>query len=238
MTPVELLAVTIVMSCGAVLQGSVGHGMALLVSPILLLIDPGYIPGPLISAAFFLTILVLLREKKAIDFTGLKWATIGMILGVVIATILISVISHELVSVLFGVSILLAVLMSLSGVKLNPTPLAVLIASVISGFMSIITTTSGPPLALVYQKSEGAQLRSVLGGVFIIGAIISVISLSLIGRFGLNEFVQSLALYPGILIGFLFSNKVLPYIDRGFIRPLVLTISAVSGVVILAGQIF
>ena len=236
-TPLQLLLLTLVMTMGAALQGSAGYGMALLVSPILLLIDPTLIPGPLISAAFLLTILMLIREKQSIDFKGLKWASIGMISGVVVGTILLYRISSDLVAIIFGISILFAVLISVSGFKFQPKPWAVLIAATIAGFMGIITTTAGPPLAIVYQESEGGRLRSMLGGVFIIGSIASFISLATIGRFGVAEFLHSLILFPGIIIGFLISTKVIRHFDNTLIRPLVLGISAVSGIVIIIRQL-
>ena len=236
-TPLQVLLLTLIMTLGAALQGSAGYGMALLVSPILLLIAPTLIPGPLISAAFFLTILMLIREKQSIDFKGLQWASIGMIIGVTVGTLLLYRISTELVSIVFAISILFAVLISISGFKFKPEPWVVLLAAIIAGFMGIITTTAGPPLAIVYQESEGGHLRSMIGGVFIIGSIASFISLAIIGRFGVNEFLHSLILYPGILLGYLVSNKVIRNFDNAVIRPLVLGISALSGIVILIRQL-
>lgn len=233
----QILLLTVLMTAGAALQGSAGYGMALLVSPLLLMIEPTLIPGPLISAAFLLTILMMIRDKQSVDFEGLKYASIGMFFGVLLGTLMLSRISINLVSIVFGICILIAVLISLIGFKFRPKPLAVLIASLIAGFMGIITTTAGPPLAIVYQESEGGRLRSMIGGVFIIGSIASFISLTLIGRFGIAEFLQSLILFPGIICGFLISSKVIRNFDHSFIRPLVLGISAISAIVILIRQL-
>ena len=64
----EWLVATLITTAGATLQGAVGFGLGLLSVPLLILIEPDFIPGPLILAAFFLNILVSLRERQSVDF--------------------------------------------------------------------------------------------------------------------------------------------------------------------------
>ena len=64
------------MVVGSTLQGSVGFGMGLLASPILVLIDQRFVPAPLLLSILCLTTLLTLRERRAIDVMGLRWAVV------------------------------------------------------------------------------------------------------------------------------------------------------------------
>ena len=69
--PFDLLSVLLAFGIavsGAVLQGSVGFGLGLVGVPLLVLIDPVFVPGPLLLGAFLLNLLISLREQTAIDF--------------------------------------------------------------------------------------------------------------------------------------------------------------------------
>jgi len=78
---------------GAILQGSVGFGLGLLGVPLLVLIDPVFIPGPLLLlAAFLLNLLISRRERMSIDFASVRWAVPGRILGAVLGAGLLALI--------------------------------------------------------------------------------------------------------------------------------------------------
>lgn len=74
-----VLAFVIALS-GSVLQGSVGFGLGLVGVPLLVLIDPVFVPGPLLLAAFLLNLMISRREHAAIDFKGVKWAIPGALI--------------------------------------------------------------------------------------------------------------------------------------------------------------
>jgi len=237
-SPLELIVMFLAVTLGATIQGAVGYGMALVVSPVLLLIDSRFIPAPLTVAAFLLVVLVTLRDRQALDFFGLKWALVGLTIGMILGTCILSRFAGGNFAMIFGILILLAVLISATGLRFPPLRSVLTIAGFFSGLMGILTTTSGPPMALVYQDAPGDKLRATLSGFFIIGTIIALASLSTIGRFGFEEILLALVLCPGILVGFLLSSRLTAYVDRGYTRPLVLAIATVSAVVILVGQLW
>ena len=53
-------------AAGAILQGSVGFGLGLIGVPLLVLIDPVFVPGPLLLAAFLLNLLMSHREHTLV----------------------------------------------------------------------------------------------------------------------------------------------------------------------------
>jgi len=69
----QILIINLALTVGASLQGAIGYGMGLLVSPVLLLVEPRLIPGPFLLAATFEIVLMMLRERQALDLFGLRW---------------------------------------------------------------------------------------------------------------------------------------------------------------------
>ena len=235
--PALILAFCIA-TLGALLQGSVGFGLGLLSVPLLVLIDPVYVPGPVLLAAFFLNIFVFLRERYAIRIKDLHWAIVGRVVGAIIGAMLLLAIPQKSVSVMFGVMVLLAIGISLAGFNLTMTSKNIFGAGVASGIMGTTSSIGGPPMALVYQKQKGPTIRGTLSGIFIFGTIISLIALVLIGRFGLTEIKATAVLMPGVILGFLLSTRPTKILDRGFTRPAVLITSAISGIVVILRNLF
>jgi uncharacterized membrane protein YfcA len=106
-------------------------------------------------------------------------------------------------------------------------------AGALSGFMGTASNMGGPPIALVYQHAPGARLRSTLSGFFVLGTIMSLLALVAVGRFGRYEFWSALTFLPGVLIGFVLSARTLSLLDQGYTRAAVLTLSAISGAIVI-----
>jgi uncharacterized membrane protein YfcA len=220
-------------AAGAILQGSVGFGLGLIGVPLLVLIDPVFVPGPLLLAAFLLNLLMSHREHTSIDYRSVKWAIPGRLLGAICGAGVLSAIPRDQISILFGAMVLLAVTISLTGLDVPPQPRNVLVAATFSGFMGTTSAIGGPPIALVLQKEKGPRIRSTLSVIFAVGTIISIASLAVVGRFGPREFQAALFLFPGIILGFIISRRTAKVLDRGSIRMAVLVISALTGIFVI-----
>jgi uncharacterized membrane protein YfcA len=202
------------------------------------LIDPVYVPGPVLLAAFFLNLLIFLRERHSIHIKGLYLAVIGRIVGAIFGAMILIAIPQTSLSVMFGVMVLLAIGISLVGFHPTMTSKNIFGAGVASGIMGTTSSIGGPPMALVYQNQKGPTIRGTLSGIFIFGTIISLIALTIIGRFGLREIKATAVLIPGVFLGFLLSNRSTKILDRGFIRTAVLVTSAISGIVVILSNLF
>jgi hypothetical protein len=222
---------------GSLLQGSIGFGLGLVCVPLLVLIDPVFVPGPLLLSALFLNLLISSRELRSIDIRGLKWAIPGRILGAILGAALLTVIPQKNLSLLFGSMVILAVIIIFAGFDLPPHPWNVFGAGTFSGFMGTTASIGGAPMALVYQRKKGPRIRGTLAAIFIFGTIISIASLAFIGSFGLREIQAALLLFPGNIIGFFLSNRTARILDRGFIRPAVLAASSLSGIIVILRNI-
>jgi uncharacterized membrane protein YfcA len=229
----SLLLVYIITLVGSIIQGSIGFGLGPLAVPLLVLIDARFIPGPLLLSALILTSLMALREHRSIHFSGLKWAIAGRLAGSAAGAVVLLLIPREGLGFLFGAMVLLAIGISISGIHLRLNGKNIFSTGVLSGIMSTTSAIGGAPMALIYQHEKGPRIRSTLSGIFVFGTIISILSLVVIGRFGLQELLLAMALVPGILSGFFLSRHTVPVLDRGFIRPLILIVAAVMGLIVI-----
>ena len=229
----QFLLATGIVILGSIIQGSVGFGLGPLAVPLLVLIDPIFIPGPLILAALLLTILIFQRERSAVDFKGIKWAIAGRLIGTAAGAFVLTLISGSQMVLLLAGLVILAVIINASGLRLKAVSWTILGAGTLSGFMAVVAAIGGAPMALIYQNEAGPKIRSTLSGIFVIGIILALISLIVIGRFKYSELIIAISMMPGIFIGFLISSQTKKYLDRGYIRVAVLTVSAIAASVLI-----
>lgn len=226
----QLVAAGVALILGSVVQGSIGFGMALVAAPVLALIDPVLVPGPTIVVGLLLSVLMIWRERQAVDLGALRWAFPGLAVGSVVAALIVAGTAADHIGILLGGLVLVAVFLSAIGLHVRPTPRNVLYACTLAGFMSTAASIPGPPLALVFQHAEGPRLRSTLAPLFIICGLISLGTLAAFGRFGGRELGLGMALAPGMVIGLWLSSFTARVLDRGSVRHGVLLVAAAAGV--------
>ncbi len=233
LTIYEIVLAIIIVILGAMLQGSIGFGLGPFSVPLLLLINPIFVPGPLLLIALGLTILMYKREKHAVNKNEIKWAVLGRVFGTVAGAIILTIISKNHLSLLFASVILLSLIIFISGIKLKLTNLNLTIVGTISGFMGTTTSIGGPPMGLLYQNKKGPRIRGTLSGIFMIGTVLALISLVVIDEFGYTELIAALILLPGIFIGYYFSRYSTKILDNGYIRPTILIVSALTSTILI-----
>lgn len=115
MSPLTHLLAGLVVTVGATLQGSVGFGLGLFSVPLLVLIDPRFVPGPLLFSSIALTVLLTHRERGAVLFGDIKWAVGGRLFGIAAAAAALELVPARQIGILFGILVLAAVGLSASG---------------------------------------------------------------------------------------------------------------------------
>jgi len=78
-----MLAAAGAMALGSAFQAALGMGVALLAAPILVLIDPSFVPGPMLLSATLLAALMAYGEREALDQRMLGISYIGLAAGTV-----------------------------------------------------------------------------------------------------------------------------------------------------------
>ena len=237
MSVIALALVTVLVAGAACVQGAAGFGMALLAAPLLTLVDRSFAPAPLVLAVLPLSVLIALRDWAHVDRKGLAWAIGGRLPGVVLGAVAAAALSEHTLALVLGLGVLVAVGLSMVTARLRPTPGALVSAGFASGFMGTTTSIGGPPMALVYQRSEGPAFRSTLAIYFAAGAVMSLTGLAIAGRVGAHELRLGLLLWPGVLLGFALSKRLTGYLDDGRTRPMVLAVSAMAALLLIAEEV-
>lgn len=233
LTEVQLLLALLVIVAGAAVQGAVGIGIGLISVPFLSLIHPRLVPGPALCSSLALTLLMVLRERRAMDLFGVKWGIAGRVMGTALAMWALMGLQSRETTLLIGGLVLLGVGFSLSGWRIKRTSGALVGVGILSGIMGTLSSVGGPPMALVYQDAPGPQVRATLSGFFIVGTLISLGALAAAGRFGRVELGLSAALAPAVVIGFWLSRYATALLDRGYVRPGLLGLSAASALLVM-----
>lgn len=237
MSGFEIIAVTVVMTFGSMVQASVGFGLSLAAAPLLILINPLLVPAPLLVAALLLTILVSHRDRQGIEARGVGSLMFGRVIGTLPGAFLIASLPVARTELVLGAMILVAVGLSLAGVRLGEGPATLFAVGVVSGFMSATAAVGGPPLALAYQHEKGQRLRGTLSFVLTFGTMISLAGLFFAGRFRILELQMALGLIPGTLAGYLLSRPAAALLDRGHTRTAVLVLASATALLVVVSAI-
>ena len=233
-TAVLCLAIVFV---GSSLQASIGVGLGLVAAPTLSLIDPAFIPGALTVCVVPLTVGMTIREHTHIDRTGISRAVVGRFIGVVVGAWLISRLGQGGIAIVVALSVLLAVVGSLTGLHFSPTPRNLFVAGTASGFSGTVAGVGGPPMALTYQHSDPRTLRATLATFNMIGSAFTIPSLAIAGVIGRRELQLALMLVPGVLLGLWIGQFTIARLPPERVRPFVLVACAASALVLLARQL-
>lgn len=218
----------VVVSAGAAVQGVVGFGASLFAVPLLLLVDPRFVPGPAIVGGLALNILMVLGHRVHTDWRGLRWILVGLAPGSALATLALGVFPADDLAILSGGAILLAVALSAFGRAPRRSTGWLLGGGVVSGYMGTTAAVSGPPLALLYQHEAGPTIRGTLPPAFLLSALLALAALTSAGRLTAGDWLSGLALAPGGVIGFFASRRIADRVRGSALRAAVLSISAIS----------
>ncbi len=229
----ELAVALTAVLAGAFVQGSVGFGVNILAAPVIALVEPDALPATLILAALPLATGMLIREHSAIDRDGLRWLVIGRLPGTALGALVVATLPADGLSAVIGALVLVAVVMSAVAPPLAVTPTTALAVGALSGAMGTASSIGGPPPALLYQHHPGAVLRSTTAALFVFGTILSVAALAVAGEVAVDDVVLAIVLTPAIGAGLLLSHLFARRIDAGWLRPAVLVVAAIAGVLTL-----
>jgi uncharacterized membrane protein YfcA len=233
-SPSEWTLIVLWVAASAYVHGIIGFGMGLLVAPVVYLIDPLFVPAPLMINGFLMVTVMAWRERSAIFWPGVWWAVLGCTLGTAGGAVLLRGISATGFSIALGLLLLFAVVLSLVSGHLRPARTNSFGAGALSGFMGVITSVGGPPVALLYQNEAGKRIRATLSAYFVLAGLISFAGLRWAGRLNGTEVAYALLLLPGVAIGYGVSMVTARRLSERVIRPAILLLCAVGAAAILA----
>jgi len=219
---------------GAFVQTAIGFGLAVVAAPLLFVISPDYVPGPIVFVALFISLLGTVKNRQCIEIGGLKMALLGRVPGSVLGGLMLSWISATALSLWLGLLVLLAVLISLMPVQVHPTPARMGMAGFFSGFLGTSSSIGGPPMALLLQHQEAKQLRGNLAAFFVFSSALSLMVLAFTHHLTVHHIWLTLPLIPAAGLGAWLAMLTTHSLSKRAIRTVALLLCTISGIVAVA----
>ena len=233
MPVVTVIAANIIMAIASALQASVGIGLALLAAPLLALVDPRLVPGPMLLAGSLLALASAYRERHGVDARSFGLALLGLAMGTIVGAVALRALRTAPLGKVFAVLVLFAVALSVSGLRVRPTRQTLFAGGAAAGVMGTMVGIHGPPIALVLQHAPPVQARAMLGAFFFVAYVGSVLALTTFGLFGLLQLQFAAELLPGVVAGLCVAPLLAGFVNPRRLRVAILSISASSAIVLL-----
>lgn len=238
-SPGVYVAVFFVMAAGSTLQSSAGMGQGLLSAPLLRLLEPDLLPGPLVFAGFLTSVVLAFRNSRPRDAIEVIPALAGRFVGAAAAIALLAAMSDRGLTIAIGVAVLTLIALRLGGLKIPRSRASLAGAGLASGVSGTIASLGGAPMGLLFeQHTQARDFRGPMGAFQAIGGVMSVGLLTLAGEMDARVWGLALSLVPPLMVGWILARWVTPIVDRGFLSPIVLTVSSVSATVLLISEVF
>lgn len=233
----EAAAAVVIIFFSSAIQSSFGIGGALIAAPALLLINPVFVPLPVLVSNILVSALASRREWPAVHRRDLCFILAGRFAGTIPALVLLGLISQKSFDLAFGATLLLAVALSLTGLNIPVNRLNLFLAGSLSGLMGTASSIGGPPTALVYRQVDGARFRATMSMQLVVGGIISVTGLLLTSELKQAQLIAAAILLPGVVGGYCLSRIGLERLNREAISSFVLAVSVCSALLIILKSI-
>jgi len=214
---------------GAVVQGAIGFGYALVLVPTLLVVAPPAIPVTPLTVATPMVLVQAFAERRALDAPGFARMTAGRVPGTVLGAWVLTVVGVDFVSVFAGLLLLSAVGASLLRGARSTSPRLEVTAGFFSGVAGTVGAVGGPYLGLAYADRPGPVLRATISMAFAVGVGFSLCAVGIAGEITAPALRLGLALVPATLVGLFLGRRATGALDGGWLRPCVLGFAAAAG---------
>lgn len=156
---------------------------------------------------------VVWRGRGAIRKAHFSNLALGLVLGMPAGVLLLVLggsggLFIPLVILLIAAGLLFCILPDRA--RLQPRPWMAVGAGGLSGFLSGLMGTGGPPMVLYFlaQGLEKRAFRNRLLAVFLLGSLLRIPAYGIAGLFTADRLLAALALFPALLVGALLGHQI------------------------------
>lgn len=222
-----MLAVTLL---AAIVQGTLGLGLALVASPGLSLINPAFVPAPVLAAALVSSMWMMYRDRKYGIGPHFRWTLVGIPLGIPIGLLLLRHAPTPVLMLALGITVL--ILAPITGSKrlgLPATPLTLAIGGLLSALGGATVGLTGPTVAIVYHQLSPHVLRMTMAVYLTIVQTVVLVTMASSGAIGSQEWGLIALTVPGTAVGLLVSGPIAKRINAEIARRAVIWVCCIAG---------
>lgn len=233
MSPGIWAACSLTLLTGAFVQRVTGFGLAVVGTPILLMLEPRLVPVLLVMFGLMVSLMMLGQYRHEVRITVIGMALVGRIPGTLLGTWLLLMAPLVVMEKAIALIVLSAVAVSLFRFSLPVNRVTLFVAGVLSGIFGTISAIGGPPIALLMRRLPPDSIRGNLAAFFICSASMTLVALLFAGQVRLWHLGMALTFLPSILLGNALARAIAHRVDRRVLQYVSLTISALAAVSLL-----
>ncbi|GAA4122002.1 sulfite exporter TauE/SafE family protein [Knoellia locipacati] len=239
MTPWSVvLGLGLALFVGALVQSTIGFGMAVVAVPFVVVAAPELMPGSVLVTSFTLPVVQLALAPLDIAWRELGWALLARLVATPLGVAAVVLLSTRVISVAVAMLILVTVATSLTTVEVRAGARNAAAAGAVAGVSGTATSIGGPFFALVLQHERPERMRSTLAAFFLVGAVMAIGSLSIAGEFPRQQLWAGLAWLPFIAAGYAVAAPLRRHLDRELLRRVVLVFCVLAGASLVVRALF
>ncbi len=211
-----------------------GQGLGMIGAPAVAILAPSHLPATLLLVGLVVGLGAISLDLSAVNWRearpGLAGRAVGGFLGAAIAAM---VVDPAVFSVVVAVIVLIAIALTLSGLKVAITPVSLSIAGMSAGVMGTLTAVGAPPMAILYAGEEAKRSRAMQNLFFLWGMMWSIGSLTALGLVDLSDLILAVTLAPAAVLALFVSRPVARLMDGRSIKPYALGASGIGAMTLL-----
>ena len=234
LTTVAFAALAAAIFAATLTQRLSGQGLGMVGAPAVAIIAPDHLPSTLLILGLLIGAGAISLDIGAINWREARPGMIGRAFGGFIgAGIAALVVDPDLFAVIVAVIILIAIALTLSGLKVAITPVSLSIAGATAGVMGTLTAVGAPPMAILYSGEEAKRSRAMQNLFFLWGMLWSLGSLTALGLVDRGDLMLAAALAPAAVLALIVSRPVARLMDGRSIKPFALGASGIGALTLL-----
>ena len=236
MSVLEYLLAAMFVAVGAGTQACIGIGMGLIAGPVLVVIEPTALPGPMLMIAGGINLRNAIADRASLNKSALRRQLLAAPIGLVAGLALLSALSDRSLAIAVSLFVLLAVAVQAIGTRPPQGRLAEYAAGAGTAFSSSVAAIPGPVYAVFASHWQPAALRATLATYMLVVGTVIVGAQTVMGDFGLKQLWLALTLMPAVALGLPFGRWLRPRLAGPRFRMIVLGVAATSATVVLIRQ--
>lgn len=238
----QFAIVSLIVLAGSTVLSTVGFGIAVTTSPVLLLfVDPQTVVIMLNTVSVGLFILVIIQTRRALRVREMAPVAIAGVLGVPVGVWVLSSISIS--GLRIGITVLIILMTLTLRLRLHVTGARARLVGPLAGFIVGILLASlgigGPILVLFLLARDWTShaIRGSLSFYFLLVQAVSVVGYGVVGLFTPERIVLILIVALPALAGFSIATQLVRRMNERRFRQGVVAVIMVSSVIVLGREL-
>ena len=237
MSPLEILVVVVAVVAGSMVQATAGVGITLVAAPVLLAVDPAFVPLPLILGGAVVGIRNVTMEFAGFDARRWRRCLLGAPVGLVLGELALANLSERGLTAAIGLLVVISVGAMASGWQPRRRSWTSVLAGLLVAFSLRVAALPGPPYAILHHDDPPEVLRPNISALVLVLAGTISIRLLVGGEVTGADLGRVVLVMGSALVGLLLAPPLRRWVDSGWFRPALLSVCGLGGLATALGAI-